>query len=48
MRDGVRAVIGGMITDKTVKHTKTNQMMAFLTLEDLMGDCRGRCLPQGL
>ena len=37
MRDGARAVIGGMITDKTVKHTKTNQMMAFLTLEDLMG-----------
>ena len=37
VRDGARAVIGGMIIDKTVKHTKTNQMMAFLTLEDLMG-----------
>ena len=37
VRDGSRAVIGGMITEKTVKHTKTNQMMAFLTVEDLMG-----------
>lgn len=37
VRDGARAVIGGMITEKTVKHTKTNQMMAFLTVEDLMG-----------
>ncbi len=37
VRDGSREVIGGMITEKTVKHTKTNQMMAFLTVEDLMG-----------
>ena len=37
VRDDARAVIGGMITEKTVKHTKTNQMMAFLTVEDLMG-----------
>ena len=26
-----------MIVDKTVKHTKTNQMMAFVTVEDLLG-----------
>ena len=26
-----------MITEKTVKATKTNQMMAFLTVEDLLG-----------
>ena len=26
-----------MIVDKTVKYTKTNQVMAFLTLEDLLG-----------
>ena len=26
-----------MIIDKTVKHTKTNQMMAFITVEDLLG-----------
>ena len=37
VRDGAKEIIGGMITDKTVKHTKTNQMMAFVTLEDLLG-----------
>ena len=37
VHDGAREIIGGMITDKTVKHTKTNQMMAFVTVEDLLG-----------
>ena len=37
VHDGARVIIGGMITDKTVKHTKTNQMMAFVTVEDLLG-----------
>ena len=37
VRDGAREIVGGMITDKTVKHTKTNQMMAFVTVEDLLG-----------
>ena len=37
VREGARETIGGMITEKTVKHTKTNQMMAFVTLEDLLG-----------
>lgn len=37
IRDGERAVVGGMITAKTVKPTKTNKMMAFITLEDLVG-----------
>ncbi|MCM1056878.1 MAG: DNA polymerase III subunit alpha [Firmicutes bacterium] len=31
------AVVGGMIADKTIKYTKNNQVMAFLTLEDLVG-----------
>ncbi len=35
--DGEIATVGGMIVDKTVKYTKQNQMMAFLTLEDLVG-----------
>ncbi len=35
--DGNKAVVGGMITAKTVKYTKKNQMMAFLTVEDLVG-----------
>ncbi|OUN91289.1 DNA polymerase III subunit alpha [Blautia sp. An46] len=37
VRDGSRAVVGGMITAKTIKYTKTNKIMAFLTLEDLVG-----------
>ena len=37
VHDGAKEIIGGMITDKTVKHTKTNQMMAFITVEDLLG-----------
>ena len=30
-------MIGGMITDKTIKFTKNNKTMAFLTIEDLYG-----------
>lgn len=37
VRDGAREIVGGMITDKTVKSTRTNQMMAFVTVEDLLG-----------
>lgn len=35
--DNDRVTIGGMITDKTIKYTKHNQTMAFLTIEDLLG-----------
>ncbi len=37
VRDGAREIIGGMITSKTIKYTKTNKTMAFITLEDLLG-----------
>lgn len=37
VHDGTREIVGGIITAKTIKHTKTNQMMAFLSLEDLVG-----------
>ncbi|MCD8014415.1 MAG: DNA polymerase III subunit alpha [Lachnospiraceae bacterium] len=37
VQDGARAIIGGMIANKTVKYTKTNKTMAFVTLEDLVG-----------
>ena len=36
--DGAKAVIGGIIEGKTVKYTKTNKIMAFLTIEDLVGN----------
>ena len=35
--DGQIVVLGGMISDKTVKYTKNNKVMAFVTLEDLVG-----------
>ena len=35
--DGQKVIVGGMIADKTIKYTKTNKVMAFLTLEDLVG-----------
>ena len=37
VHDGERATVGGMITSKTMKATKTNKMMAFITIEDLVG-----------
>ena len=37
VHDGAKEIIGGMIAEKTIKHTKTNQMMAFITVEDLLG-----------
>lgn len=35
--DGQKVILGGMIAEKTIKYTKTNKVMAFLTLEDLVG-----------
>lgn len=35
--DGSEEIIGGMVTAKTVKSTRNNAMMAFITLEDLFG-----------
>jgi len=37
VHDGARETIGGMITAKTIKYTKQNKVMAFVTLEDLAG-----------
>jgi len=37
VEDNSNVVIGGMITSKKVKTTKTNQIMAFITIEDLVG-----------
>ena len=36
-RDGLTYTVGGMVAGKTVKLTKSNQNMAFITLEDLFG-----------
>ena len=37
VHDGAKETVGGMITAKTIKYTKNNKVMAFLTLEDLAG-----------
>ena len=37
VQDGAKEIIGGMIVEKTVKVTRNNQIMAFLTVEDLLG-----------
>ncbi|MCI6713487.1 MAG: DNA polymerase III subunit alpha [Lachnospiraceae bacterium] len=36
-RDGKPATIGGMITEKKIKYTKNEKVMAFLQVEDLVG-----------
>lgn len=37
VRDGAKETIGGMITARTIKYTKNNKVMAFITIEDLLG-----------
>ena len=37
VKDGIKVVVGGLVTGKVVKTTRSNQLMAFITLEDLMG-----------
>ncbi len=46
VKDRERAVIGGMIIEKTIKTTKTNNLMAFITLEDLYGTVEVIVFPQ--
>ena len=38
VRDGEKVIIGGMVTGKTIKYTKNNKVMAFLNIEDLVGN----------
>ena len=37
VKDGMKVVVGGLVAGKVVKTTRSNQLMAFITLEDLMG-----------
>ena len=37
IKDNQSVVIGGIITEKTIKYTKQNKAMAFITIEDLFG-----------
>ena len=46
LADGSRAVIGGMITDKKIKYTKNDKIMAFINVEDLVGSIEVIVFPQ--
>ncbi len=46
VHDGAYVTIGGMITEKTVKTTRNNKMMAFLTVEDLAGSVEVLVFPK--
>ena len=37
VKDNESVMVGGMIIEKTIKYTKNNKTMAFLTIEDLLG-----------
>ena len=37
LNGGERKIIGGMISSKTIKYTRNNKAMAFLSIEDLVG-----------
>ena len=37
VKDGQKAILAGMITERRTKYTKNDKMMAFVTLEDLTG-----------
>lgn len=46
LRDGEHVVIGGILAAKTTKTTKSNQMMAFITIEDLVGSVEVLVFPR--
>ena len=46
VEDGARVVLGGMITQKTIKTTRSNQVMAFVTLEDMAGSVEVLVFPK--
>ena len=46
LSDGDKVTLGGMITGKTVKTTKSGQLMAFITLEDMIGTAEVLIFPK--
>ena len=46
VQDGKREIIGGMITEKQIKYTRQNQVMAILTVEDLFGSVEVLAFPK--
>lgn len=46
VQENERVTIGGMVTEKRVKYTKNNQMMAYVVLEDLVGSVEAIVFPK--
>ena len=46
VRDNQKVIIGGMIIEKNIKYTRTNKVMAFLTVEDLLGTVEVMVFPR--
>ncbi|MBQ7795164.1 MAG: DNA polymerase III subunit alpha [Lachnospiraceae bacterium] len=46
VEDNSTVIVGGMITAKKVKTTKTNQLMAFISLEDMVGTVEALIFPK--
>lgn len=46
LTDGAQVTVGGMITNKVVKTTKTGKMMAFVTIEDVVGTVEALVFPR--
>ena len=46
LADGAYVTVGGMITNKVIKTTKTGKTMAFVTIEDLVGTVETLVFPR--
>lgn len=46
VKDNQKVIIGGMITEKNIKYTRNNKVMAFLTVEDLLGTVEVMVFPR--
>ena len=44
--DGQRVLVGGIISEKRIKYTKNNQIMAYITLEDMVGSFEAIVFPK--
>jgi DNA polymerase-3 subunit alpha len=46
LRDGETVTVGGIVRSKSVKYTKNNEAMAFVTIEDLFGSVESVVFPK--
>ena len=46
LTDGQRVLVGGIVSEKRIKYTKNNQVMAYVTLEDMAGSFEAIVFPK--